>query len=174
MEEYKEIKLTQGKVALVDPEYFDRLNSVKWYAQASREGFYALRHVRLENGRRGISSMHREVLGAVPGEIVDHINRDRLDNRWKNLRVATEAQNRQNVGKHTDAQTSEFKGVCFNRQKKMFMARIGYDGEMHHIGYFVEAEDAARAYDREALIHFGEFAYLNFPEADVDNSKERT
>jgi len=86
--------------------------------------------------------------GFDPGEMeIDHINRNRLDNRISNLRIATRTQNRQN---------NRYAGVFLN--KKYFRARIAVDGVEIHLGCF-RTFDEARAARREAeLKYFGEFA----------------
>lgn len=102
------------------------------------------------------------VHGTFPkkGMHVDHINRDKLDNRIANLRVATYAQNMRNAKKRSD-NSSGYKGVRNQNQK--FTATIWKDGSPIHIGVFETKEQAARAYDDAAKVHHGEFASLNFP-----------
>lgn len=91
---------------------------------------------------------------------VDHRNNNSLDDRWQNLRLATQTQNQKNSSIRRD-NTSGYKGVHpYKRGKrKRWVAQIAD----HHIGYFATAEEAARAYDAEAIKRFGEFAYLNLP-----------
>jgi hypothetical protein len=87
----KEIPLTQGKVAVVDEEDFDRLNKHKWYACKNGNTFYALRKSNV-NGKRLTILMHREILGLKPGDPgVDHRDGNGLNNRRKNLRLASHA-----------------------------------------------------------------------------------
>ena len=95
--------------------------------------------------------------------IVDHINGDKVDDRIENLRPASKSQNNTNSKPYTD---TGFKGVSFWGNK--FRATISLDGVKKHIGMFDTAEEAARAYDDEALRYFGEFAYFNFRDKSVD------
>jgi hypothetical protein len=67
--------------------------------------------------------------------------------------------------------TSGFKGICFKRNVGKWVpiggiwtGRISIDGKRKHLGYFSTPEEAARAYDKAALEHFGPGCYLNFPE----------
>lgn len=100
----------------------------------------------------------------VPGETVDHINGNALDNRRSNLRVATPIQQQYNR-KVSSLSKTGFKGVSFEYGK--YRARIRKDGEHISIGMFDTPEDAARAYDGAAHELFGEFARLNLPEDRV-------
>jgi len=91
---------------------------------------------------------------------IDHINNDSTDDRWGNLRLATQTQNQMNTSTRGD-NTSGYKGVHpYSRgNSHRWVAQIG----RHHIGYFNTPEEAARAYDAEATNRYGEFAYRNFP-----------
>ncbi len=97
--------------------------------------------------------------GDWPAGEIDHRNTDSLDDHWVNLRLATHAQNKANVGLRND-NTTGYKGVSFDTRKrnKPWAAKISNS----FIGYYITAEDAARAYDAEAIKAYGEFAYLNF------------
>jgi hypothetical protein len=100
-------------------------------------------------------------------EYVDHINRNPLDNRRENLRVATSSQNNVNKGKikavNGKETSSKFKGVSWDKKAQKWKARIKCDGMSTHLGYFDSEEDAARAYDNAAKDRHGEFENLNFP-----------
>lgn len=108
--------------------------------------------------------LHRFVVKAAAGVIVDHINSDTLDCRRKNLRVCKHFENLRNRGKSKN-NTSGYKGVVVNRAgtpSESFSAVIRYGGKNHLKGTFSSREVAARVYDREALLHHGEYARLNF------------
>ena len=102
-------------------------------------------------------------MDAPAGVMVDHINRDRLDNRRANLRMATNAQNQANVTKR-QGMTSRYKGVSRHTATGRWQARISVEGKQMHLGYFAHEADAARAYDARAREVFGVFAQANFPE----------
>lgn len=156
----KEIPLTQGKVAVVDEEDFDRLNKHKWYACKNGNTFYALRKSNV-NGKRLTILMHREILGLKPGDPgVDHRDGNGLNNRRKNLRLASHEQNGMNRRRNKNG-TSRFKGVYWEKNHRKWHVRIKFGGKYVHIGYFDSEEDAARAYDEKAKELFGEFARLN-------------
>jgi hypothetical protein len=153
-----EIRLTQGKVAIIDDEDA-RLAQFRW--RVTPKG-YAVRHSPRVHYKRASIYLHREVLGVTgTPATVDHINMDRLDCRRCNLRVATASQNGANRGPQRN-NTSGFKGVRWFKPRKKWRAQIKTHGKQETLGYFTAAEDAARAYDRAALDAFGEFARLNF------------
>lgn len=163
----KKIPLTQGKYALVDAEDFDRINKFKWCLSSTQgRWFYASAWKRIPGGKRERIKMHRVVLMAKAGQIVDHINHDTLDNRKENLRICSGGQNSQNSEKKTIG-TSKYKGVCFHKRIGKFQAYIYFNKQRFHIGSFADEKKAARAYDKAALSMFEQFAFLNksqFPE----------
>ncbi len=85
--------------AEVDDASHDELSRFRWYLLITRSGMrYAYRVERLPDGRKLSVSMHRQIMGLVRGDgkIVDHINRDSLDNRRGNLRLCTYSENNKN------------------------------------------------------------------------------
>lgn len=148
-----------GLYAIVDDEDHARISRHDWWADVRKRTTYAYRTIRV-NGRRTSLRMHREVLRRCRGE-VDHVNGDGLDNRRSNLRTATRKQNAHN----SRGNGISYKGVTFQPRLKRYpwQARIASDGEQMHIGYYASSIEAARAYDRAARYHFGEYACLNFP-----------
>lgn len=155
----KEIKLTQGQVALVDNEDFERVINFKnkWYAQKSSDGFYAKARIKDKK-----ILMHRIIMGVTDSAIkVDHINHNTLDNRKENLRVCTNAENGRNRKINRD-NTTGYKGVvCFSYDKTKFIAQIKFQNKQRRIGMFKTAKEAAIAYNEKAKELFGEFANLN-------------
>jgi hypothetical protein len=101
---------------------------------------------------------HRLVMNAPRGMIVDHINRDRRDNRKRNIRIKHNSHNQANKnGKNPIG----FRGLMFKRGA--WEANIGFNNERIYLGRFESREDAARAYDRKAVECFGDCAVTNFP-----------
>ena len=162
----KKIPLTHGNFALVDDDDYDRLMATgkgRWhlgsdgYARQSKD-------YKKEGNKRSTKAiiMHRVILGLSFGDglQVDHINRDKLDNRKSNLRVCTVAQNSANKGICKN-NTSGFKGVIFDKSRGKFMAKIKFENKPITIGRFQTAIEAAKAYNEAAIKYFKEFAYLN-------------
>lgn len=164
----KEIPLSKGKVALVDDEDFEIQGKFRWYTIVGKYTWYAARHDPQGKGKYGQLLLHREILLAPTGMQVDHINRNGLDCRRSNMRLATNAQNSANHRKRRDNSSGHI-GVyqshgCINKWDAM----IRVNGRTKFIGSFSSIEDAARARDAMALELYGEFANLNFPNQPVE------
>ena len=98
--------------------------------------------------------------GSWPEHHLDHINRERLDNRLENLRLADHFENTQNAKARLGS--SMFKGVGIYKRNMKWQARIQCNGIRRCIGFFECEIDAARAYDVEAIKLHGVYAVLNF------------
>lgn len=94
--------------------------------------------------------------GFIP-KIVDHDNNDTFDNRWANLRSATDVENARNASKRKD-NTSGYKGVCWHKQTGWWRARISYRDRRVHLGSFATAEEAHEAYKKAAAELHEDFA----------------
>jgi hypothetical protein len=167
----KTIQLTRGQVAVVDDEDWPLLSSFKWQAHRGPHDstWYAVRASRV-GGKKTKVRMHRIILEADASLQVDHRNGDGLDNRRSNLRISTPSQNQQHRIRPTRPQkSSQWKGVYWCSQWKRWRARILVAGERLHLGTYRVEVDAARAYDRAALEHFGAFAAPNFPGSESPN-----
>jgi len=156
--------LTQGKVAIVDPEDYARLVKYKWHLAKSPTGSYAVRWQRLQNKNARIRIwMHRQVIH-IPGHMVcDHINRNGLDNRKANLRPATVSQNLCNRPKTKTKTRSKYKGLEWERIQRKWKIRIQLNYRKIYLGSFVSEINAAKAYDHAAKKYHREFAVFNLP-----------
>lgn len=147
--------------AIVDPEDFDRLIKCKWFLDKS--GYAKTRN--REKGENCL--MHRIILNLKVGDgiVTDHINRNRLDDRKKNLRQCTPQENARNR-KVLNNKTSKYKGVVFIKSLKKWQCTITIisDGSKLNGGFFKDERLAGLRYDQLAREHHGEFAVLNFPE----------
>lgn len=94
--------------------------------------------------------------GAWPSDDIDHINGDKSDNRWQNLRPATRAQNHANKTVRKDNKLG-VKGV-YRNERGGYRASIQVKGKVIYLGSFATIEDAAKAYAERAAIEYGEFA----------------
>lgn len=154
------IALTGGMTCIVDDQDAELVSRWKWQARQSRNTWYATRSGWSE-GKKVSVMMHCLILGVGPRVIVDHRNGDGLDNRRENLRIATNQENCFNR-RPLPGTSSRFKGVDFYKRNGKWRARIKRDGRLRHVGNFDSEEDAARRYDQEARILFGDFARTNF------------
>lgn len=160
---YRRIKLTKGYYAKVDPDDFERLNQHKWQAAEKDGACYAIRTI-FKNKKRTLLHMHREVINAPPGTIVDHINRDGKDNRKANLRLANKNQNVWNSKRGKNTGKSKYKGVHWDNRVKKWRTRLVVNRRDVFSKYFDDEIQAAKAYDEVAKKYRGEFAMLNFPD----------
>jgi hypothetical protein len=156
----KRIELTQGKVAIVDDDDFKFL--MQWYWYYSKGG-YAVRNGYVGN-KRGTIYMSCEIMKSPSGSDVDHISRNKLDNRKENLRICSRIENMANTSKHKN-NTSGYKGVSWHKASKKWLANISIEYKRIHLGLFDSPIEAARAYDKAAKESRGNYAILNFPEA---------
>lgn len=147
----KEIYTAKKEIILVDDENYEMLNQFTWWT--NRRG-YACNN----NG-----FMHRLIMELTKndkGLYVDHINRNKLDNRKENLRIVTHAQNVCNRKTFSNS-TSGYKGVHTHTYiskktgEKITKYKVKISKE------FDTAEEAALAYNKLAIELFGEYAYLN-------------
>jgi hypothetical protein len=97
---------------------------------------------------------------------VDHIDNDKTNNNWENLRYATQAENGWNMKKHSDG-SSVYKGVSYNKRRRKWTAQIHVNGAQKRLGAFTIEREAGEAYNAAAIEHFGEFAKINIIESDL-------
>lgn len=145
------LELRPGVYAIVDDDAPEEVTKYKW----SLQNGYAARD---KDGRRLL--LHRELMGAKDGELVDHINGNGLDNRMSNLRFCTQRQNAQNRTRVRGSKKLP-KGVTKIKRVNPYRARIVVDGKEISLGCYATPEEAAAAYDAAALFYFGLFAATN-------------
>jgi hypothetical protein len=135
--------------ARVSRRDFDWLNENHWNLMANG---YAYRRGRNDEGRaesrriRECIFMHREILGLVKGDglQVDHVNRDRLDNRRCNLRVVMPRHQGHNIMRHGNF-TSQFRGVAWDQKSGRWESYVHVRGRKFSAGRFDSEREAARA-----------------------------
>lgn len=153
----KYIPLTQGKRAVVDDDIYEYLACWDWHYAGPSGGGYAKR-ADWDNGKMKIIRMHHVVLPLKDGLVCDHINGNRIDNRRENLRLVTKSQNMRNQGISARNKTG-YKGVSKHQGK--YRAYINVEKKQRHLGVFEDKKEAADAYNKAALIYFGEYSRLN-------------
>lgn len=155
----KLIPLSQGKFAKVDDEDFDRVRISKWFAIKDGKKFYVARK---DTGTRKLIRLHNFIMNHDPSfnrkMVIDHIDRDGLNNVKSNLRFCNLSENARNRGKQKH-NTSGFKGVRKHNNK--WLVQIGVDNKKFHVGLFFTKEEAAYAYNKAAKKYHGIFANIN-------------
>lgn len=116
----QKIKLTKGYFALVDDDDFDRLSKTNWCITS---GGYAKRGTK-EHGKQTVHYMHRQIMNADKGYVVDHINGDKLDNRKSNLRLTNQSVNGHNRKHLNKNNTTGYKGISIDKKRNKYVAEI--------------------------------------------------
>lgn len=150
------LPLRGGMELIIEPRDVWQFTYWKWSLRRHRNTAYLVRH---EAGRT--LHLHREIIGAAPGVVVDHINGNGLDVRRSNLRLASRAENNRNRQSSLNAKTGFF-GVSFHPLSGLYRARV-HTGGREYCSYHSTPRDAAVARDQLARSLHGEFACLNFP-----------
>ena len=144
---------------LIDDEDFNLVNAHCWY----RDSHGYARHNYSFNGKSRYILLHRFLMNTPKDMETDHINGNRLDNRKNNLRVCTTSENQRNSCNKRKNNTSGFKGVHRDKDRKKWRVTIYVKKKCIYCGSFDKLDDAAKAYDKKAKELFGEFAKLNYP-----------
>lgn len=152
-----------GKTAytLVDDEDYDFVKKYNW---TLREDGYAARYEWSKIRKNTVAIfLHKELTNTTSKQWVDHINRDKLDNRKSNLRVCTISENNQNKDKFYRKDISKYhsKYVGVRKSLNKWIARIQKDSRYIHLGTYSTEREAALAYNIKAMELFGVYAKVN-------------
>lgn len=154
-----------GKFFLVDDEDYNLVSQFRW--SLSRNGYATAKiPTRMRDKYHASRTRAQRLLmydSLDDKSVVDHINRDKLDNRKSNLRICSIQENNMNKGKtnfkRKQSITSKYKGVWWDRNR--WRTAITVKGKKIYLGRYDKEEDAARAYNAAAIKYCGEFSYVN-------------
>lgn len=156
------ITIETGETIIIDAEDEAKVRAHRWRfvrtggKPGSRSGCYVMSAGRIY--------LHRLIMGEPAGMLVDHRDRNTLDCRKDNLRVATRQQSARNRGPNSNAgRTSKYKGVCWEKKTGKWLASIYANGVLYRLGNFLSEEFAAGIYDDASHALHGEFGFRNFP-----------
>lgn len=149
-DDYAELVLCdkQGKEiakALIDLEYIELVKNYKW----------SLDHGYVTNKKNKIR-LHRLIMDAPEDMVVDHINHNKLDNRYDNLRICTSQENSYNQSVRCN-NTSGVTGVGWHKGKNKWIARIQINGKLKQLGCYNTKEEAIEARRQAEIDYYGEF-----------------
>ena len=122
---------------------------------ADRRGYTTIRIFGMHQSLHRLAYLF--MIGIWPDKTIDHINREKTDNSWKNLRKATHSQ--QSINQPLSSRNkSGYRGVCWCPYKLKWNARIKLENKQTNLGYFASKLDAHAAYCEAAIRLHGEFA----------------
>ena len=153
---------------LYDAEDAHKVEPYKWSIMEGHDTYYAKRSLprRADGSRPSPLLMHREITECPKGMVVDHENKNGLDNTRENLRVCTRSENMMNRGK-TKFHSGKYKGVYKTGDSKLnpYSAKIQKNKKVYCLGHYKTPEEAAIVYDKKAKELDEEYAYQNFKKA---------
>lgn len=142
--------MINGRAVLVDDEDIKRLSEIAWWI--TPQGYVVCKLPSADGHRRCIG-MHRFLMNDPDTDAVDHINRNKLDNRKANLRACSHSKNCRNIGKRRGC-SSRHRGVSWNKRRKRWQVVLRVDGKLQWHGFYDSESDAARV----AAPHFAGIA----------------
>lgn len=151
---YSDVYISDQDISLVE----------NWRLHITSAGYVRGRHIDAATGKREFILLHRRILDLKNDDTrkVDHINLNQLDCRRENLRIVTMSINSQNTATYSN---SGYKGVHRIKEGYGFVAQATFAHKNHYLGFFGDAEQAARAYDGFARKMYPN-PRLNFPQND--------
>lgn len=143
-----------------------------WY----KDDYGYLTHVDIENGKNIYTRFHRLVMCAKDGEFVDHVSREKNDNRKRNLRICTHRENDINKG-ISERNTSGVIGVCLTSNKRKWTATVSVRKKQIFLGNYDNFEDAVKARLKGEQEYYGEYApqkhlFEKYLRNEVDGGEE--
>jgi hypothetical protein len=159
------VPLTMGYEATIDAADVPLIEAFSWCADIDRRADGTIKNVYAKcNVGGGIRKrrimMHRLIFDGDGDKIIDHIDRNGLNNRKSNLRTATSSENQFNRGVGRNNK-SGIKGVSFDKRSAKWSAQIHVQRRQYRLGLYGTIEEAAEAYASAAKSLHGQFINLS-------------
>ena len=138
----------------IDAEDAERVQAHSWWVSSSPETDGRVLCFTTTINKKKVK-LHRFIMGAPPGQVVDHWDGNRLNNKKSNLRACSISQNSKNV-KMSTHNKSGYRGVSWSKEVKKWRATISLECKQLHLGYFDSAEEASAAYEEAADLYYGD------------------
>ena len=143
----------KGQEFYFDKEDFEKISKHTW--RVSRNGYMQTTVTKRPN--KVVIEMHSYLIGEHEGYVIDHINRNKRDNRKSNLRLVDRNMNGFNINRQIN-NTSGKTGVSFSKDKGTYIAHIGYKNKHIYLGSYSNFDDAVKTREKAELKYFGELA----------------
>lgn len=140
---------------LIDTDDKEKVEKYKWCIQRCRRTNRRYDIYYAKATERGAPLLHRLLLNAQKGKVVDHIDKNTFDNRKQNLREVSYAENNVSVLKHRNSPSGHV-GVRFNKCANKWHAFIGKDYHVINLGFYSELKDAIKARKDGELKYYGQ------------------
>lgn len=151
--DYIYVKLDCGEVVVLDLDMLDLVKSHKF--RKRKDGYVALSII--VDGKYKSKLLHSLIIkNEHCNKYIDHINRNKLDNRICNLRVVTPQESQLNTGIDRNNKTG-YKGICWDKKRQKYSVSICFDGCVQFLGRFENIEDAIKVRKEREYELFGEF-----------------
>jgi len=145
----------------IDVTDLEVISDYSWRVYKTKSGYFRVETSVVKKGKTYHFSLARFLLNFPENHYADHEDRDPLNNRRRNIRIATPLQNSHNASKHKEKTTSKYKGVCYHKLKNLWFAYINHNKQRFNLGYFKSEIEAATAYDLKAKELHNDFAVIN-------------
>ena len=146
------IQVSKNKIDVqIDDDDYEKIHQYKWNIRKYGRTSYAYA---CKNGVRIL--MHRLIMNAEIGQIIDHIDGNGLNNLKSNLRFCTHKENMWNSRKRKDNKSGH-KGVFYNKYSKVYLVQMIINKKNTNLGYFDNYDDAVNRYVTVAKQIHGEF-----------------
>lgn len=149
---------TSGGIVLIDPEDVERVSRFYWAVMVRGDVSSAIWDK--DTKKASHLKLHRFIMSAPVGMVVDHINHDPLDNRKSNLRICTTSQNGKNL-RIKKNNTSGYPGVRWQEDRKKWRAEIKLDYKNLFLGRYDTKAEAIQARRNAEVELYGDYAPLN-------------